>query len=78
MCFWMSAYRYEKAYDFPWYADRSVREKRTTDGYWYSGRGGHFYVWGENIAKSDLSISFDCIIIIYQVINMNALLKCST
>lgn len=78
MCFWMSAYRCEKAYDFPWYADRSVREKRTTDGYWHSRRGGHFYVWGENIAKSDLSISFDYIIIIYQVINLNALLKYST
>jgi len=78
MCFWMSAYRCEKAYDFPWHADRSVREKRTTDGYWHSGRSGHFYVWGENIAKSDISISFDYIIIIYQVINLNALLKCST
>lgn len=76
--FWMSVYRCEKAYDFPWYADRSVREKRTTDGYWHSGRSGHFYVRGENIAKSDLSISFDYIIIIYQVINLNALLKCIT
>jgi len=61
MCFWMSVYRCEKAYDFPWHADRSVREKRTTDRYWHSGRSGHFYVWGENIAKSDLSISFDYI-----------------
>lgn len=59
MCFCMSVYRCEKAYDFPWYADRSVREKRTTDRYWHSGRSGHFYVWGENIAKSYLSISFD-------------------
>ena len=69
MCFWMSAYRCEKAYDFPWSADRSVREKRTTDGYWHSGRSGHIYVRGENIAVSDLSISFDYNVIIYQVHN---------